>query len=281
MDFDVAPKGAEIVRGSILNKEAVAKAMKDVDAVYHLAAVLDYTAPRSLMFDVNVTGTKNLVEASHASKFIYLSSTAVYGYHANSLITELTPYAPSGFYGKTKSIAERLVLDRKGIVLRSSDIFGKGFKDGYEYVLMQLEKGKMPIIGSGNNRIHWIHINDLIDALLLAKDRGTPGEVYLVAGKEVKPQKELFNLLTKYLGVQTPHRHVPKYVADIMAHYEMLTSKFKGSRPKVISDHISKITSDRVFDISKARRELGFEPKVEYEAAAKELVDEHILRNAR
>jgi nucleoside-diphosphate-sugar epimerase len=281
MDFDTAPKNAEIVRGSLLDKNVAVEAVEGADVVYHLAAVLDYAAPKSLMFDVNVTGTKNLLEASHASRFIYLSSTAVYGYRANSLITEATPYAPSGFYGRTKLLAEKLVLDRHGMVIRSPDIFGKGFQDGYEYVLMRLEKGTMPIIGSGDNKIHWIHINDLTDALLLAKDRGRPGEVYLVAGKEAKPQKELLALLTKHLGAEMPSRHVPKYMASMMAYYEVLVSRLRGSKPKVIPEYISKITSDRVFDTSKARRELGFEPRVGYDAAAKELVDEHIMLNAR
>src|SRR5271157_4136443 len=108
MNYDTSIRNVEIVRGSILDKEAVAKALEGVDVVYHLAAVLDYTAPRRLMFDVNVNGTKNLLEASHASKFIYLSSTAVYGYHANSMINESTPCRPSGFYGRTKLMAEKL-----------------------------------------------------------------------------------------------------------------------------------------------------------------------------
>ncbi len=281
MNFDVAPKNVEVVRGSLLDKSVAIEAVKDVDVIYHLAAVLDYNAPKSKMFEVNVTGTKNLVEAAHAKKFIYLSSTAVYGYNTNSSITESTPFAPSGFYGKTKMLAERLVLDKQGIVVRSPDIFGKGFQEGYEYVLNQLQKGTMPVIGSGNNRIQWIHISDLIDALLLAKDRGKPGEVYLVAGKEAKPQKELLELLTMHLGKQPPKRHVPSCVASAMAHYEALTAKLRGSKPKVIPEHVSKITSDRVFDISKARQELGFVPRVGYETAAKEIVEEYMQKSAK
>jgi nucleoside-diphosphate-sugar epimerase len=281
LDFDVAPKNVEIVRGSLLNKDVAEEAVKDVDVVYHLAAMLDYTAPKNVMYGVNVTGTKNLVEASSAKKFIYLSSTAVYGYHTNHSITEATPFAPSGFYGKTKMLAEKIVLDKHGIVVRSPDIFGKGFQDGYEYVLKQLEKGTMPIIGSGNNRIHWIHISDLIEALLLAKDKGRPGEVYLVAGKEAKPQKELLELLTEGLNKRPPSRHVSKCMANAMAHYELLSARFRGSKPKVIPEHINKITSDRIFDTSKAQRELGFVPHVGYDTAAKEIVEEYVQKSVK
>jgi nucleoside-diphosphate-sugar epimerase len=280
LDFDPAPKNTEVVRGSLLNKEAVAEAVKGVDVIYHLAAVLDYTAPKKHMFEINVTGTKNLVEASQARKLIYLSSTAVYGYGSNFSITESTPCAPSGYYGKTKLMAEKLVLAKHGIVIRSPDIFGKGFREGYDYVLLHLKKASMPIIGRGTNRIHWIHISDLVQALLLAQERGRPGEIYLVAGKEAKSQKELFTLLTKYLGVKPPSGHIPTFAASAMAYYGLLVSRIKGSKPKVLPEHIKKITSDRVFDISKARRELGFEPKVEYDAAAKELVDEHLMLSA-
>ncbi len=277
-DFETPPaKAAEVVKGNLLDKSVAKAALDGAGAVYHLAAILDYTAPRSVMFDVNVNGTKNLVEASRAGKFVYLSSTAVYGYKAKeNPITEATPCAPASFYGKTKLMAERLVLEKQGIVVRSPDIFGRGFREGYEYVMAQLEKGKMPILGSGSNRIHWIHINDLIEALLLAKDRGRPGEVYLVAGKEARTQSELLSMLTKRLGADAPSRHVSERVAGLMAHVELAKSKITGRKPKVIPDYISKITSDRVFDISKARRELGFEPKMEYEAAAKELAEEHM-----
>jgi nucleoside-diphosphate-sugar epimerase len=139
----------------------------------------------------------------------------------------------------------------------------------------------MPIIGSGANRIHWIHISDLTDALLLAENKGKPGEIYLVAGKEAKPQKDLFALLAKHLGVAMPQRHIPSYAASLMAYVELFMSKLKGCKPKLLPDHIRKITSNRIFDISKARQELGFEPKTDYDAAAKELVDEHMQLNAQ
>lgn len=231
------------------------------------------------MYDVNVTGTKNLLEYSKAKKFIYLSSTGVYGKRMKeNPANEDTPFNPHSFYGKTKVIAEKLVLEKGGIVLRSPPIFGPRFNEGFDFVLSQLEKGKMPIIGDGQNRIHWIHINDLVGALLLAKDRGESGEVYLVAGKEIMTQSELLSLLAKYLKVKSPEKKVSEALAKALAYYKMLEARIGGRRSKLVPEHITRITDNRTFNISKAERELGFEPKVSYEEAAMEIVEEY-LRN--
>jgi nucleoside-diphosphate-sugar epimerase len=82
----------EVFYGDILNKESLRKAVDGVDTIYHLAAVVDYTAPKDLMFNVNVIGTKNLLEVSTGRKIIYLSSAAVMGRNFKELpVSESTP----------------------------------------------------------------------------------------------------------------------------------------------------------------------------------------------
>lgn len=278
----VENENVEVFYGDLLNKESLKKAVDGADVIYHLAAVVDYLAPKDLMFNVNVIGTKNLLEVSKAKKFIYLSSTAVMGKKLKEIpANENTVCKPSNFYGKTKLDAEKLVKDAGGIIIRSVDVFGPGFTEGYEYVISGLENGSLPIIGDGKNFIHWIHINDLIQALLLAKENGKPGEVYIVAGKEVKTLKECFNLLCKYLDVEPPKKQVSKFLAKTLASFKVLKAKIKKERPKIIPEYIEKITANRSFDISKARKELGFEPKVSYEDAAREMVEEYKLKKQK
>jgi len=256
--------------------ESLRKAVDGVDVIYHLAAVVDYLAPKDLMYDVNVIGTKNLLEISKEKKIIYLSSTATMGKKLKELpATEKTRCRPSNYYGKTKLEAEKLVRENNGIVIRSADVFGPGFIEGYYFVISRLERGEMPIIGDGKNLIQWIHINDLVQALLLAKEKGKPGETYLVAGKEVKTVKDLFGLLCKYLDVLPPEKHVSKSMAKLLAYSKLLKGKIKKERPDLIPEYIEKIVANRTFDISKAKIELGFEPKVGYEEAAREMVEEY------
>lgn len=138
----------------------------------------------------------------------------------------------------------------------------------------------MRIIGSGDNLIQWIHINDVIQALVLAKDRGKPGEAYLVAGKDSKTQKQLFSLLAKYLKVNPPDKNVSEAMVNLLAYYKMFTARLEGKRAKITPEQIARITSNRTFDISKAERELGFHPKVDYEQGAKGLVEDYLSKKS-
>jgi nucleoside-diphosphate-sugar epimerase len=150
------------------------------------------------MFNINVVGTKNLLQTSQGQKFIYLSSTAAMGKKLKEIpATEETPCIPSNYYGQTKLEAEGLVRKAGGIVIRSADIMGPGFEEGYNYVLSRIAEERMVIPGNGKNFIQWVHIKDLVQALLLAKEKGKLGEVYIIAGKEVRTLNECFALLGK------------------------------------------------------------------------------------
>jgi len=269
-------ENAEIFYGDVLDKNSLQKALKDVDTIYHLAAVVDYLAPKELVFKVNVLGTKNLLELAGNKKIIYLSSTAVMGKKIKEMPAneDITPN-PSNYYGWTKLQAEKLVKEKNGIIIRSAQIFGPGFAEGYNSIISKLEDETFSIIGDGKNFIHWIHINDLIQALLLAEENGKPGEIYLVAGKEVKTLKEVLNLLCKYLEVEPPKKHVSRFMVEASSYLGVLKWKVRGDKPKIVPEYIDKITSNRTFDISKARKELGFDPQVSYEEAAKEMVEEY------
>jgi nucleoside-diphosphate-sugar epimerase len=272
----VEPENVEVFYGDLLDKESLKKAVDGVDVIFHLAAVVDYLAPKDLMFKVNVVGTKNLLEVSKGKKFIYLSSTATMGRKFKELpVNEETPSKPSNFYGKTKLEAEKLVKEYGGIIIRSVDVFGPGFTEGYNFVISGLERGELPIIGDGKNFIQWIHVNDLIQALILARNKGKPGEVYIVAGKEFKTLKQLWNLLCKYLNVETPKKHVSKFSAKSLAYSKLLKGKILKERPEIIPEYIDKITSNRTFDINKARTELGFNPQIGYDEAAREMIEEY------
>ena len=275
-------ENVEIFYGDLLDKESLEKAVKGADTVFHLAAITDYLAPKEDMYKVNVIGTKNLLEASKGKKFIYLSSTAVMGNKFKELpLDENTKCNPSNYYGKTKLEAEKLVLDAGGIVIRSPDVFGSGFTEGYDFVLSGLERGELPIIGDGKNFIQWIHVSDLVQALILAKVLGKPGQVYLVAGKEFKTLKELFELLCNDLGVEPPKKSSSSFFAKAKAHSSVLKGKISKVKPELIPEYIDKITANRTFDMSKAKKDLGFDPQVGYEESAKEIVEDYKARSQK
>ena len=271
----VEAENVETFYGDVLDIESLKKAVDGVDVIYHLAAVVDYLTSQDLMYKVNVLGTRNLLEVSKGKKIIYLSTTAVMGKKLKEMpANENTPCHPSNYYGKTKFEAEKLVKENGGIILRSADVIGPGSFVN-DVVISKLEEGKLPFIGDGKNFIHYIHINDLIQALLLVKERGKTGEVYIVAGKDVRTQKDCWNLICKYLNVSPPTKSVPVTLAKIQAYSKLLKFKINKEQPSIIPEYVEKITANRTFDISKARKELGFDPKISYEEAAQEMVEEY------
>jgi len=269
-------ENVEVFYGDVLDKESLKKAVEGVDLIYHLAAIVDYLAPKDLMFQVNVIGTKNLLEVSKGKKMIYLSTTGVMGKKLKQLpANENTPCKPSDYYAETKFEAEKLARENGAIIIRSVDVYGLGFEEGYFSVFEMLEKGRMPTFGDGKNIIQYIHVNDLVQALLLAKEKGKPGEIYIVAGKDMKTQRELYNIICKYLNVPFQEKHVSVKIAKTLLYFKNLSSRVKGIKPKFISEYINKLSANRVFDITKARNELGFEPEIGYERGISEMIEEY------
>jgi nucleoside-diphosphate-sugar epimerase len=268
--------GVDNVRGDVREISHVRKAVAGAEMVYHLAGVFD-SCPAAVVHEINVLGTKNLLEASGDKRFIYLSSTAVYGSNMKqNPATENTPCNPDGVYGRTKMAAEKLVLWKGGLVLRSAIVYGEGFNAGITPILSRIERGEMRITGSGDNLFQWIHIGDLVQALLLAKDNGK-SDVYLVAGGEKRTQRELFSLFAGYLHVPPPKKTTSKGLAATITNYREFVHRIRGQKPEFTHSHLSRITSNRLFDISKAQRELGFKPRVSYDQGAKELVEEYLV----
>lgn len=263
-------ENVETFYGDLIDKEAIKKAVEGVDTVFHLAAVVDYSAPDDQMYQVNVGGTKNILEVFKGNKFIYLSSTAVLGKKLKSPADENTPYSPSNFYGKTKMEAEKFVKANNGIVVRSPDVLMPRFTEGYDMIFSKLMEGRMPIIGDGKNFIDYIYITDLIQALLLAMEKGKRGEIYMVSGMGVKTQKECLEIASKFLNVEPPKKHVSAFSA-------LLSSKIlrkKDFKP----EYVEKILRNRTYDITKAKNELGFDPKIDLETAIKLMVENYLGR---
>ncbi|MCL5430606.1 MAG: NAD-dependent epimerase/dehydratase family protein [Candidatus Marsarchaeota archaeon] len=270
--------GVEIVHRDITDGDFARQALDGIETVYHLAAMVDGygVMPKDMVYKVNVLGTKNLIENFNGNRFIYMSTTSVYGYDMKENPAKpTTQYNPLSYYAKTKVEAEKIVLAHNGIVMRAPVILGPGFNKSFDDLLNRLAKGKMIVIGNGNNHIQWIHVNDLMDALILAKEKGISGNVYLVAGKDVTTQAGLYEKLASAMGAESPKKHVSLTTVKMAASFGSLKSKLTGKQPKLRMEYVNRLVSDRRFDISKAETDLGFNPKVTYEKWAQELVSSY------
>lgn len=278
--------GRDIVEyeGDVLDVESINAAAKGVDAIVHLAAIIDSSAPKNILFDVNVQGTKNVLAAApDGCKFVYASSVSVYGRSLPPIANENTPAKPSTLYGMSKYLAEAAVLcaaDRLQVAsLQFGVVYGKGFEEGYFAVFKRLQKGKMKIIGDGENKIPFVHVQDVVDAIVSALGKKTPSKIYLIVG-EGKTQKELLELAAKELGAEPPTSHLDKKTAFMLAKMNDFFSKIAGRKSSLNFDAIEMVSSHRAFDTARAQKELGWKAKVKLRDGVKEMVREYLLKTS-
>jgi len=278
------PEGVEIFPGDITHIQTIYDAVRGVDVVYHLAALVDYVSSEKKLFEVNVDGTENLLRACvefapNLKRFVYCSSTGVMGKELAEIpADEKTPCIPTDNYGLSKRMAEEVVLRYSGklpvVIIRPGVVYGEGFDEGYFPVLKLLKKHRMRIIDSGNNAIPFVHARDVARALILAAEsRKAAGQIYIITGGEQMTQKEILEIAAKELGVKPPHKRIPLFLAKLGIQRSYLMSLFGGRKPQIDLEQLSVLSSNRIFNISKARKELGYSPQVRLEEGIKEMVE--------
>ncbi|MEM3399467.1 MAG: NAD-dependent epimerase/dehydratase family protein [Candidatus Micrarchaeia archaeon] len=263
------PKGATPVYGDIRTY----RIDEDVDVVFHLAALVNHDAPLEKLLDINVNGTKNLLAScKNVKRFIFCSTISVYGKKLKEKpANENTECGAKDPYGKSKLLAEKEVINSavEWSILRPGVVYGVGFDEGFIPALELLEKGRMPLIGSGDNHIPLIHVSDVVNALiLLSESEKSKNDIFVAVGEEQKTQRELFEIACKYLNVPPPKRSVPIWLARAFALYFELFSK----KPRITRSQIDTITADRVFDISKIKS-IGYKQSVPLEEGIHEMVE--------
>lgn len=269
-------KCVKLVTGDLakIGIPALASGLAGHDVV-HLAASVDFNVSAEKLWDDNVEATRKMVQASEqvgVSRFVLMSSTGIYHYPAYLPIDEEQRPSPMAGYGVTKLEAEKIVkgslLDY--IIIRAPAIYGPAFSEGFNDVLDLVRARKMPIFGNGKNRVPLVHVDDVVQALLLAlKRRDLHREAYIVTSGEVLTQEQCLTQLAKCLHVSPPFKRVPIPLAYGMVAYDAFRGLFTGKR-KIRKNYVDFLAEDRIFDISKAKRELGFRPKIKLKDGVRE-----------
>jgi farnesol dehydrogenase len=239
--------------------ESLKGIFRDADAVIHLAGSRDFLDQKKA-WEGNVELTRRVVEATpEKAKVIFSSSISVYGKSMAELpADERTPVRPDTPYAETKVEAERIVAKHANhVTLRIGPIYGPGFME-YFKVLNMIRKGKMAVIGNGENQIPFVHVVDVAKAINNAIGEGIG--TYVLVG-ECLSQKEVYSLAAKELKVDFPKRRMPVWLAKIYAHLELFRTTRFGGKALFIPEDIAVLSSDRAFNCDKAKKELGFSPR--------------------
>ncbi len=267
--FDLNPPGelsgpADYVEGDVRDRSALRAACEGADAVLHNVAQVPLARDRELFWSVNVVGTANLLLAARdagVAKVVHTSSSAIFGIPESNPVTEDTPPHPLEDYGRAKLAAELLCRDaiRSGAdvtIVRPRTILGHG-RLGIMAILFEFVADGAPVFvfGSGDNRYQFVHANDLADACLRAAGRPGPA-VYNIGAQSFGTMRETLQALVDHAGTGSQVRSLP--VGPARSAMQAVANV--GLAP-FAPYHWLLYGESLWFDVTRARTELGWEPR--------------------
>lgn len=269
-----------VVHGDVTDVSSLEAAFEGADSVFHLAGVIAYKrSQRELMEKVNVGGTANVIQAvrkNRVRRLVHLSSVTAIGagFTPREILNEDSPYNVAHLklgYFDTKRDAEILVRDavRRGeidaVILNPSTIYGPGdARKGSRKTQLKVARGEFPFYTSGGVSI--LSIEDAVTGILAGWEKGRSGERYILAGENIRI-KELFRLIAEAAGVPAPRWKLPNFVVFMAGALGDFKEKI-GKSSSVSIENAWTSTLYHWFDNSKARRELGLDPKPARDAIA-------------
>lgn len=264
--------GAEIVTGSVAERDAVARCMTGVEVVMHLAAAFrEVGVPDSVYREVNVEGTRIVLEEAAragARKLVYCSTQGVHGHIETPPGDETSPIAPADYYQQTKYEGERVLADATSLgveyaILRPTAIYGPGDPGRFLMIYRRVRKGTFPMFGSGVTFYHPVYIDNLVDAFQLAMAPGVgAGEAYIIGDEEYFSIEELVCRVARAMDTEVSIPHFPIWPLVVAGHVcEKLCKPF-NIEPPIFPRRVDWFRQVRAFSIDKARRELGYRPRV-------------------
>ena len=280
----VRDAGAEPVMGDLDDVGAMGDGARGSEYAFHAAASLGDWGKREEFVRGNVTGTENALTACRDAgvrRFVHVGTEAAL-LAGQPLVNadERAPLRPDSkaHYPATKAMAERVVLDANGdrfetVVLRPRLVWGPGDTTIVPALKEAVEKGRFSWIGGGRHRTSTTHVDNVVEGLLLAATKGEPGNAYFVTDGEPVVFRDFITELMSTAGVEMPDRSVPLAVAKPLAGVaeDLWGVLGRTSAPPLTRLAVWLSAMECTIDISKARRELGYEPVKTIEEGMAEL----------
>ncbi len=276
--------GAEAVRGDLADRASLAAGAAGTEVAFHLAAHLGEWGPWAEFERGNVDGTANALGGcadAGVRRFVHCGTeAALMAGEPLVHIDETAPLRPDSRapYPATKARAEQAVrvASRDGfetVALRPRFVWGKGDTTLLPELVETVEKGRFAWVGGGRNVTDTTHVDNVVEGLLLAAERGRPGEPYFVTDGESVVFREFVTAMLRTQGVEPPGRSLPAWTAAPLARVAEAAWKalpLPGT-PPMTTFRSWLLTQECTIDISKARSELGYAPIVTHEQGLAEL----------
>lgn len=271
--------GIRVVRADISKKDEVNASFSDFDLVFHCAALPSPWGGFEKFYQANVIGTRNIVNAcleNNVKRLVYVSTPSIYfDYNSRISVKENDPLPePISHYAHTKLLAEEEVDKGSAqglavVSIRPRALFGEGDTVIFPRLLSRLKTGRLPILGDGENMVDLTYIQNVVDALLLCAEspKNTFGKKYNISNGEPVKIWNLVNRICDELGFSHPRRKISRQAAhNVGGALEFFYSLIPYSpEPPLTRMSVSMMSNSTTLDISAAKNDLGYQPKVSVE----------------
>ena len=260
----------EMVEGDVRKIDSLIQAFKGSDVVYHLAGVISILPGKSeLLHEVNVDGTRNVVEAclkTGVRRLVYTSSIhALREPPHGTVIDETCPYDADnvlGDYAKSKARATLEVLKGVGRGLDAVIVCPTGVIGPYDYRISEMGQLIVNFIKGDLNAYvdgayDFVDVRDVATGLILACEKGRTGESYMLSGEQITVH-DLMLMLEEITGVKAPSFKIPVWLARTVGKLAPLYYRLTKTKPLFTAYSVDVLASNSLISSKKARCELGY-----------------------
>jgi len=281
--------GITVFTGSVADKDRVLKAAQGCDVVFHVAAKAGIWGGYDEYYDSNVTGTRNVIAACrelHIKKLVYTSSpSVVFDGEDEDGVDESVPYSKNmmNHYQRTKAEAEQMVMQANSdslatVSLRPHLIWGPGDTQIVPRIIARARAGKLRLVNVRDKLIEATYIDNAVNAHLLAADKASvgaacAGKTYFIGNGEPMSSETLINGFLFSAGLPPVKKKVSSgQIYFIGSTLELIYTLFRIKQEPVMTRFLARqLSCSHWYDLSAAKRELGYEPAVTTEQGLRKL----------
>lgn len=262
----------EFIPADLTKPKEVPQLLDGITKIFHPAGIFNFSAPKKLLFKVNIEGTTNLLSAALSediSHFVNWSTAMVYGTLKYSPANEVHPIQPEDPYSESKWIQEQITLsyfEENGLpvsIIRPTAIYGPRSLYGTSKAILALVNGKLwGIPGDGKTIQHHVNVEDVAKAaFFVSNKKNTVGEVFNVADNAPISIEDSFKIVTALINKKAPRFHIPKWLVYLYGYIDRFWNRLLRKTSLFEATSLKLLFSDHVFDNNKLK-DLGFEYSV-------------------
>tara|TARA_B100000686_G_C16784812_1_gene974498 strand:- start:930 stop:1922 length:993 start_codon:yes stop_codon:yes gene_type:complete len=274
------PQSVKLLKGDIRDFEFVNNSLKNIDVIFHTAAIPGIWGPAKEFYSINVQGTENIIKAcrkNRVPKIIFTSSpSVVFGQSSLEGVDESTPYPKTYLceYSRTKALAEKIIVNANDsnlstVAIRPHLIWGPGDPHLVPRILEKAGKNRLVKVGEGKNRVDIIYIDNAVSAHLKAGEALTPngnvaGKTYFVSDGEPVILWDWIDQLLKRVGKpmisgKISYDNAMRLGGLMEMAYGVLRIKGEPPMTRFLASQLAK---SHYFNISRAKKDFGYKPLV-------------------